>query len=84
MLMAAGKGDEPSKALQIDPRCGQLIDRRYLVVEHIASGGMGSVYKATQRPLDRTVAMKFLETDEKTGPELENRFFLFRLIKSRL
>ncbi len=84
MLMAAGKGDEPSKPLQMDPRCGQLIDRRYLVVEHIASGGMGSVYKATQRPLDRTVAMKFLKLGATHREQLQNRFFLEACLCARL
>lgn len=39
---------------------GQIIDSRYEVIEHIADGGMGSVYVALDRRLDREVALKIM------------------------
>ncbi len=53
MLLAAGKSEEPEKLVEVDEHCGQLIDRRYFVLEHIASGtpahsspGLGTFHEA--------------------------------------
>jgi hypothetical protein len=42
-----------------------LLDSRNEPTEFIAEGGMGTVYKAVQRTLDRTVAVKL--TKDFTG-----------------
>jgi Protein kinase domain len=46
----------------------------YRILEKIGEGGMGVVYKAIDVNLDRTVAIKALNTDLSGNPELEQRF----------
>ncbi len=47
---------------------GDLIDRRYRVVKHIATGGMGAIYKGEDTRLQTVVAIKemidFFQTEE--------------------
>ncbi|WP_026552908.1 PASTA domain-containing protein [Arthrobacter sp. H20] len=45
---------------QNDPLVGSLVDGRYLVLSRLARGGMSTVYRATDRRLDRDVALKIL------------------------
>jgi tetratricopeptide (TPR) repeat protein len=53
---------------------GQLIDGRYRVVEVIGEGGMGLVYRAEQERLKRSVAIKVLQRDYSSIPEVGRRF----------
>ncbi|MFE9192811.1 protein kinase [Micromonospora sp. NPDC007208] len=53
------------------PNVGQVVGDRYRLVESIASGGMGDVWRAVDETLDRCVAVKMLQprlvTDEGFG-----------------
>jgi serine/threonine-protein kinase len=42
----------------VDPLLGRVLGRRYEIVALIARGGMATVYRAYDRQLDRTVAIK--------------------------
>jgi len=39
---------------------GQVLEGKYLILEHLGDGGMGTVYKAEQLTLNKTVAIKIL------------------------
>lgn len=60
-----------------------LPGERYQVIEPIGQGGMGTVYRARDRVLDRDVALKVLRP-EVTGPEWANRLAREARILARL
>ncbi len=63
---------------------GQVLSGRFEVIEHIASGGMGSVFKAIQRPLNRLVAIKVMDHVDDQAEEFQRRFFLEASLCARL
>src|ERR1043165_9973339 len=64
--------DESS--LAIDARIGELVDERYRVLEAMASGSMGVVYKAERVPVGKLVAIKFLHAAFANDSEFLIRF----------
>ncbi|MCA2977849.1 MAG: serine/threonine protein kinase, partial [Myxococcaceae bacterium] len=53
---------------------GTLLEERFRIESHIASGGMGDVYRATHVHLKRTVALKLLKRALAADPEMWERF----------
>jgi len=53
---------------------GHLVDDRYEVTSRIARGGMATVYRATDRRLDRTVAVKMMHAHLAESPDFVARF----------
>jgi serine/threonine-protein kinase len=67
-----------------DSLVGAVIGERYQIVERVAVGGMGAVYRALQRPLGRTVALKFIHPHLLTTPGVADRFLNEAQAASRL
>ena len=60
-----------------DPMLGRLVDGRYEIVARVARGGMATVYRATDRRLDREVAVKVMHphlADGVDGAAFVSRF----------
>ena len=53
---------------------GDVIAARYEILESIGQGGMGSVYKALDRELDRTIALKTIRPDLASNASILRRF----------
>ncbi|GAA3613926.1 Stk1 family PASTA domain-containing Ser/Thr kinase [Marihabitans asiaticum] len=53
---------------------GVLLDGRYRVLEHLADGGMASVYLGTDLRLDRDVAIKVMRPDLAADEQFVSRF----------
>ncbi|MFI6785603.1 serine/threonine-protein kinase [Micromonospora sp. NPDC050276] len=56
------------------PNVGQVVGDRYRLVESIASGGMGDVWRAVDETLDRCVAVKMLQPRLVTDAGFGERF----------
>src|SRR5579872_1495298 len=57
-----------------EPQAGDVLGERYEILDRLGQGGMGAVYKARDRELDRLVALKMIRPDLAGNPEVLRRF----------
>jgi len=67
-----------------DALVGAVVDGRYEVRRRLGRGGMGSVYLASQRAIDRPVCLKLLHRDLMGDPTVVKRFLVEAKAASRL
>jgi eukaryotic-like serine/threonine-protein kinase len=67
-----------------DPRIGSVVEGRYRILESMASGSMGVVYRAERVPVGKSVAIKFLHSAFATDPDFVNRFERETRVMSKL
>ena len=66
--------DEAADEAERDPYIGQKAADKYVVIARISEGGMGTVYRALQLPVEREVAFKVLRAELEDNDEVRNRF----------
>jgi len=71
-VLAPGTGGFLAAGTILTP--GTLLGTRYEILEMLGQGGMGAVYKARDRELDRVVALKVIRSEFASNPESLNRF----------
>jgi diguanylate cyclase (GGDEF)-like protein len=67
-----------------EPSIGTVLDGRYELTGHLGQGGMGTVFEATQRTLNRTVAVKLIQPTTTKKEEYQRRFYLEASLCARL
>jgi serine/threonine-protein kinase len=65
-------------------RLGSLVDERYKLLDVMASGAMGAVYKAERVPVGKLVAVKFLHASFANDSEFQARFERETRVMSKL
>ena len=63
---------------------GTLLGNRYEILELLGEGGMGAVYKAADREVDRIVALKVIRPEMASNPEILARFKQELLLSSQV
>ncbi|HEX7422644.1 MAG TPA: protein kinase [Terriglobales bacterium] len=63
---------------------GMMLGGRYEILQMIGEGGMGAVYKAEDRELGRTVALKVIRPELASNPEILQRFKQEILLASKV
>ena len=61
-----------STIVQLNP--GSSVGARYEIIRLLGQGGMGAVYQAHDKELDRQVAIKVIRSDMASNPEILRRF----------
>ena len=77
---------QPPAQLSADPFIGRVVAERYEIIDLVDTGGMGRVYRAVQRALDRVVAIKIVQptTTSVHADEVVARFMMEARTASRL
>src|ERR1700745_400869 len=63
---------------------GMLVAVRYEILEVLGEGGMGAVYKARDRELDRLVSLKVIRPELASNPDILQRFKQEILLSSKV
>ncbi|GMU06316.1 serine/threonine-protein kinase [Corallococcus caeni] len=67
-----------------DPRIGSVLQERYRIIERLAAGGMGMVYRGERLEVGKPVAIKFLHAWAAGDEEFRRRFQVEARATSRL
>src|SRR5450432_4510442 len=76
-LAATGAVSVPTPALPprtLDHLVGKVVVGRYRVISKLGAGGMGTVFRAEQTSVKRTIALKVLDPNLSYDPDLVRRF----------
>ncbi len=68
----------------VDPLVGVVLQDRYRILDKVADGSMGAVYRAERLQLGRRVAVKFLHKSYAQDPSFIQRFERETVVMSRL
>jgi eukaryotic-like serine/threonine-protein kinase len=68
----------------VDPLVGMVLQDRYRILDKVADGSMGSVYRAERLQLGRRVAIKFLHASYARDPNFIQRFERETVVMSKL
>jgi serine/threonine-protein kinase len=74
----------PRTAFSLGLEPGAELGARYRIEARLGEGGMGIVYKAYDKELDRLVALKLVRPDLTANPEVMQRFKQELLLASRI
>ncbi len=66
--------EEVHEKSALDFAPGQYFGKRYQIIEAIGRGGMGRVYKASDKELNRTVSLKMIKPELSSRPKIIERF----------
>lgn len=75
--------EESSSPIAFDPRA-PLLWADYILLEFVGAGGFGKVYRAEQKSLDRTVAVKALHKSRQNDPSAVALFLQEARLLARL
>jgi len=81
---AADVGSSPSNSAQFVLIPGMVLAGRYEILQVLGEGGMGAVYKAKDRELDRLVAVKVIRPELAANPDILQRFKQEILLSSKV
>ena len=78
------RSTKSSAPATVDHLIGRLLAGKFRVDARLGAGGMGTVYRARQIALERTVAVKVLNQEISADPEFADRFWREARAASRL
>jgi len=70
--------------LLLEGRGAELVLGEYLLLERLGEGGMGQVFKARHRLMNRTVALKVIRKERLADPSAVQRFYREILLAAQL